>query len=70
MGGGERSGERSDRAKVDDSVPFTFLLGEKYSGYKQAINSSKDLEVCGRRDDLRIAASPLGIMVQIIRIIF
>lgn len=46
MGGGKRSGRRSDKAKVDDSVPFAFLLGERYSGYKQAINSSKDLKVC------------------------
>lgn len=46
MRGDKRSGKRADRARVDDSVPFAFLLGEGYSGYKQAINSSRDLKVC------------------------
>lgn len=32
-------------ARADDSVPFGFLLGEQYSGYYQALNSSKDLKV-------------------------
>eukprot|EP00752_Nemacystus_decipiens_P003563 g3286.t1 len=44
MGGGKRSNKWNDEAKVDDSVPFAFLLGERYSGYKQAINASKDLK--------------------------
>lgn len=46
MMGGKGSGKRSDQAKADDSIPFSFLLGEKYSGYQQAINTSKDLKVC------------------------
>lgn len=46
MMGGKGSGKRGDQAKADDSIPFSFLLGEKYSGYQQAINTSKDLKVC------------------------
>lgn len=43
MGGGKK---RKDAAvRIDGSVPFAFLLGKRYSGYKQAINSSRDLKV-------------------------
>ncbi|CAM9752234.1 unnamed protein product [Ectocarpus sp. 6 AP-2014] len=39
--GGKRVGST---AKIDSSVPFGFLLGERYSGYKQAINTSRNLK--------------------------
>lgn len=41
MGGQKREG----KAVVDDSVPFGFLLGEQYSGYFKALNTSRDLKV-------------------------
>ncbi|CAM9201730.1 unnamed protein product [Ectocarpus sp. 4 AP-2014] len=39
--GGKRVGST---AKIDSSVPFGFLLGKRYSGYKQAINTSRNLK--------------------------
>lgn len=44
MGRKKRS-DAAAAAHADDSVPFGFLLGEQYSGYYQALNSSKDLKV-------------------------
>lgn len=30
---------------VDDSIPFSYLLGNKYSGYYQALGSTGDVMV-------------------------
>ena len=45
MGRKKRHDAAAAAARADDSVPFGFLLGEQYSGYSQALSSSKDLKV-------------------------
>lgn len=53
MGRKKKGGGDGAAAHADESVPFGFLLGEQYSGYYQALNSSKDLKV--RRSTVKMA---------------